>query len=251
MKKILIPIPSKGFDPTETAIPWKLLKEDNFEVVFATPNGKIATGDMIMITGKNLGIFKRLLIARKDARDAYFEMIESKNFKNPISYSEIKGSEFDALFLPGGHDKTVREYLESKILQNVVVDFFNSNKKVAAVCHGLVLMARSIDPKTNHSVLYNYKTTSLLKQQELMGYNLTKMWVGDYYLTYPEITVEDEVKACLQDSNNFINGPKPIFRDSQKNMKVGFALRDKNFISARWPGDIYNISIEFIKMLNE
>jgi len=45
MKKILMPIPSYGFDPTEAAIPWKLISKKNLEVVFITPEGKKASAD--------------------------------------------------------------------------------------------------------------------------------------------------------------------------------------------------------------
>ncbi len=250
MKKILFPLPTFGFDPSEVAIPWKLFTENNLEVVFTTPNGDKATTDNIMLTGKSLGLLKGVLAARKDAVTAHNEMIESKEFCSPKKYADIYEKDFDAIFLPGGHDKSVKEYLESKTLQNLVVQFFESNKNVGAICHGCIVAARSINPKTKKSVLYNYKMTALLKKQELLGYNLTKLWLKDYYLTYP-ITVEDEVKSVLADENQFILGPNPMFRDSQKNLKAGFFVRDKNYLSARWPGDVYNISLEFIKMMNE
>lgn len=77
-----------------------------------------------MLTGKGLGILKPGFIARKDARDAYAEMENSKEFQNPISYSSIKEKDYKALLLPGGHAPGMKEYLESKILQKTVVDFF-------------------------------------------------------------------------------------------------------------------------------
>ena len=70
IKKILIPIPSYGFDPTEVAIPWKILSEKNVGIVFVTPTGKKASADSIMLNGKKLGIWKSLLRARKDAVNA-------------------------------------------------------------------------------------------------------------------------------------------------------------------------------------
>ncbi len=248
-KRILIPIPTYGFDLSEVAIPWKLLSEQHVEIVFCTPNGEIASADNRMLNGKGLGIFKAALKARKDAVEAYFEMIESISFSNPLKYIDINEEDFDALLLPGGHDKTVKEYLESKILQQLVVDFFLAQKPVGAVCHGVVLAARSLNSKTGKSVLYNYKTTALLKTQELLAYNLTKFKLKDYYLTYPGLTVEEEVKAALSDASNFLKGPTPILRDRKKNLKRGFIVRDRNYVSARWPGDIYNFSHEFISML--
>ena len=132
----------------------------------------------------------------------------------------------------------------------MVVDFFKANKPVAAICHGVVLIARSIDTSTKKSVIYNYKTTGLLKIQELLGYQLTRLWLKDYYLTYPETTVEDEVKSVLSDDSNFLKGALPVLRDNYDNMNRGFIVKDRNYLSARWPGDVYNFSLEFVKMIN-
>ena len=39
MAKILMPLPSRDFDPTETGVPWRVLTERKHELVFATPDG--------------------------------------------------------------------------------------------------------------------------------------------------------------------------------------------------------------------
>jgi len=75
------------------------------------------------------------------------------------------------------------------------------------------------------------------------------LWMQDYYLTYPEMTVEDEVRAALSDGDNFISGPQPILRDSIDHLGRGFVVRDRNYLSARWPGDVYNLSLRFEEML--
>lgn len=250
-KRLLIPIPSLGFDPSETAIPWKLLKERSIEIVFATPDGKMGKADVRMLNGEKLGPLKKLLIARNDAINAYLEMEQSKEFQHPIAYSDISEAAFDAILLPGGHDKSVRPYLESEILQQVVVDFFRKNKPVAAVCHGVVLAARSKYPETGKSVLFGYKTTSLLEQQELLAYRLTKWWTDDYYLTYPGLTVEHEVKSVLQSQEDFKCGPKPILRDDPNHLERGFVCSDRNYLSARWPGDIYSFSNALFQLITK
>ncbi len=248
-KRILIPVPTYGFDPSEAAIPWKLMSEQGFEIVFISPDGKKAAADRLMLNGEKLGIWKPVLKARKDAVAAYSEMEKSKPFCNPLKYGAVAENDFDAILLPGGHDKGAKEYLESGILQQLIVSFFKAQKPVAAICHGVVLAARSIDAETGKSVIHNYKTTSLLKSQELLAYNLTRLWLKDYYLTYPGLTTEDEVRSVLSDKNNFIKGPAPLFKDDPKNLKRGFAVRDRNYLSARWPGDLYNFSLMFIKMV--
>lgn len=37
--KIIMPIPSHDFDPTEVAVSWKVLRDAGHQVFFATPDG--------------------------------------------------------------------------------------------------------------------------------------------------------------------------------------------------------------------
>ncbi len=202
-----------------------------------------------MVSGDKLGVWKPALRARRDAVIACADMQRDDSFLNPLKYVDARESDFAAIFLPGGHDKGIREYLESNVLQRLVVDFFVAKKPVAAICHGVVLVARSINPDTGESVIHDYKTTSLLRSQELLAFNMTRLWLQDYYLTYPDLTVEDEVRSVLSDDENFLRGPKPLFRDAIDHLDRGFVVRDRNYLSARWPGDAYSISLELAAML--
>lgn len=250
-KKVVIALPTYGFDPTEAAIPWKLLSEEDIAITFATPDGAPAAPDGLMMTGEKLGIWKSVLRARRDAVEACHAMQACDPFLHPISYSDAREQDFDALHLPGGHDKRIKEYLESEVLQRFVVDFFTAGKPVGAICHGVVVAARSINPDTGKSILHEYKTTSLLRTQELLAHNMTRMWMGDYYLTYPGLTVEDEVRGVLADGSNFVRGPAPRSRDSRDHPERGFFVRDRNYLSSRWPGDVYAYSFEFARMVRE
>ncbi len=248
--KALIATSTRGFDPSEVAIPWQVLTAAGVEVRFATDTGHAATPDPIMLTGDGLGPFKRALIARKDAREACAALLKDPYFQSPMDYASIKVADFDGLLLPGGHAKEVRPYLESKTLQSAIVAFFRAQKPVAAICHGVVAAARAIDPGTERSVLHGHTTTALLKRQELVGYRLTKRWMGDYYLTYPT-TVEDEVKAALRTPDDFQDGPLPLRRDSPTQLARGFTHRSGPYLSARWPGDVYNFAASFLELLRE
>ena len=126
-KQILMPLPSLDFDPTETAIPWSILTHAGINVTFSTPNAKMGICDQRMLTGESLGILSPLLAANKEACFNYKKMIESKEFKNPISWNEIKVSDYAGIILAGGHAKGMREYLASPLLQNLVSDFFKKD----------------------------------------------------------------------------------------------------------------------------
>lgn len=246
-KTVLIPLPANDFDPTEAAVPWKVLSDNNTQIVFATPLGTKASCDQRMLTGSGLGIFAPLLQADKRGQQAFLQMSTSAEYMSPIKWQDINVNHYDGLILPGGHAQGMREYLESQILQNAVGKFFLENKLVGAICHGVVLAARS--KMTNgKSVLFGKKTTALLASQELLAWSITNLWLGDYYRTYP-ITVEEEVRSLLAHETDFVKGPIPIFRDEPNRLDRGFCLQDGNYISARWPGDAHNFANEFLRLL--
>ena len=245
-KKVLIPLPSSDFDPTECAVPWKLLSDNGIQIRFATPDAKRAQCDLRMLNGNGLGIFSAFLAADKNGRQAYEKLEKSVEFQNPLMWSEILTEEFDGLIVPGGHAPGMREYLESSILKKVVSAFFASEKPIGAICHGVVLAARS--QLNDVSVLRKRKTTALLAKQELLAWGLSKFWLGNYYRTYSQ-TVEAEVKSSLCSASAFLSGPIPLLRDSLNHLERGFVVRDGNYLSARWPGDAHRFAIEFLKML--
>jgi putative intracellular protease/amidase len=250
--KILMPLPSKDFDPSEAGITYYQLVMNGCEVVIATPTGNIAIPDQLMLTGNGLGIFKFSLMADKNGKMACHFMQNSKAFNHPINYQQINVEEYDAIVLPGGHDKGMREYLESKILQDKVLGFHLSNKLIAAICHGVVVLARTLD-QNGKSILFERNVTALLKKQELLAYNLTKWYLGDYYLTYPT-TVEDEVLSVLLNKNQFKSGLKfynwisvaLLKRDQLNKYSDSFVVEDRNIITARWPGDAHLFAMKIL-----
>lgn len=247
MATILIPIPSRDFDPTETAIPWKTLTSLGHTVCFATPDGQPGRADERLLSGCGFSFLKPVLMADLNGRHAYAEMAASKAFQHPQRYADLNPDSFEGLLLPGGHAPGMRPYLESITLQTLVAAMFRLNKPVSAICHGVLLAARSRAPD-GHSVLFGRKTTALTKQMELTAWMLTGLWLGRYYRTY-STPVQDEVSAALADPAEFIAGPISFFRDSPSKLGVGFTVRDGQYLSARWPGDAHCFSRDFVAML--
>lgn len=247
MASVLIPLPSRDFDPTEAAVPWRLLRAQGHAVTFATPDGAEAQADPRMVTGQDLGLLAPLLRANTAGRDAYRELTAAPEFRKPLRYEAIVGRAYDGLLLPGGHAPGMRPYLESAQLQQLTADFFAAQKPVAAICHGVLIAARARF-SSGRSVLYGRKTTALTKKMELTAWMLTRAYLGDYYRTYP-VTVEDEVRAALKTGADFVTGPLPVRRDSIGRLDIGFIVRDGNYLSARWPGDAHRFGCEFDRML--
>ncbi|HKW55605.1 MAG TPA: type 1 glutamine amidotransferase domain-containing protein [Stellaceae bacterium] len=247
MATILMPLPINDFDPTETGVPWRLLSARGHRIVFATPDGRPGEADPRMVTGAGLGILARLLKADDNGRHAYEAMARCAEFQHPLAYDAIRDRDFDALLLPGGHAKGMRPYLESARLQTAVAGFFAQRKVVGAICHGVVLAARS-RASTGTSVLHGRKTTGLTKLMELGAWAATSLYLGDYYRTYAT-TVEDEVRAALARPEDFLAGPVALTRDAPGKLAVGFTVRDGTYLSARWPGDAHRFASELADMV--
>jgi len=103
MATLLMPLPDSDFDPTESGVPWRTMRDHGHNVVFATPAGRTARADPKMVTGEGLGILSPLLKADANGRSAYLDMEQNDAFRRPISSGEIRAVNFDGLLLAGGH----------------------------------------------------------------------------------------------------------------------------------------------------
>lgn len=238
MARVLMPLSTRDFDPTETAVPWDVLAKAGHEVVFATEDGKPGACDPLMITGS---IFGQLGASRENVAK-YRAMEETPSFRTPLRYAEANPDGFDLLVLPGGHAKGMRPYLESITLRDAVLGFVTAKKAIAAICHGVVVLARTIDPATQKSVLTGRRVTSLTKNLERTAYFLTAWKLGDYYRTYPEY-VQDEVVRAAGDRTLFETGPLLASYGNP------FTVRDGNLLTSRWPGDASRFATEAASML--
>lgn len=282
MAQVLIPLPHQDFDPSEVAVPWRILTEAGHRATFATPDGRVASPDSIMLSGEGLDpwgfvpglrklrLFGLLLRANADARRDYAVLEKDVAFNAPIAWDAIDVDRFDGLLLPGGHcARGVRTYLESETLQRVVAAFFAADKPVAAICHGVVLAARSRGAD-GRSVLHGRRTTGLTWALEKSAWSLTRItrfWDPDYYRTYPDgvgqhagfMSVQQEVTRALARPDDFLDVPADaahhgrqtsgLVRDSDTDDTPAFVIRDRNYVSARWPGDVHRFAREFAALL--
>lgn len=245
--RVLMPLPSTDFDPTETAVPWTVLREAGHAVVFATPDGQPGAADDRMVSGRGLFIWRGLLRAHPEPRRIYAEMTASDAFRAPLRWADLDPGDFDGVVLPGGHARGMRPYLESEALQELVGAMAAADKPVGAICHGTVLAARSLDPRTGRSILAERRTTGLPRAMELSAWLLTALWLGRYYRTYSQ-TVQAEVAAAAA---AFDEGPFALLRDTREKPERGFVVRDGRYLSARWPGDAWRFSFAFRDLLAE
>lgn len=246
MSRVLMPVPDRDFDPTEIAVPWKLLTEAGHEVVLATESGRPGQADPLVLRGV---IFGQLGAEPEPVR--FYEALEaSPEHQRPLRWDEVDPLAYDGLFLGGGHAAGMRPYLESERVQAMARAHFDAGRPVAAICHGVIVLARAKDA-SGRSLLHGRKTTCLPKYMERTAYFLTAWKLGRYYRTYPAY-VEDEVRAALGPDGTFERGPFNLTkRGTRDDHRPAFVVEDGHYVSARWPGDAYAIAERFEARLRE
>ena len=246
MKTILCPLPDTDFDTTEVAVPWKLFTEAGHRVRFATERGEPPRCDPLLLSGVIFG----QLGAAPEPIGFYRELEQDGGFRAPERWSDVSADSVDALLLPGGHAPGMKQYLGSEPLQRLVAQIWQRDAPVAAICHGVLVLARAKSPETGKSVLHRSRTTCLPRYMERLAYGLTFWKLGRYYRTYPAY-VEEEVRAALADpARQFERGPVNLGKRGTREDDGGsFVVEDGRYVSARWPGDAYRFARVFLTRL--
>ncbi|QKX59229.1 uncharacterized protein TRUGW13939_06361 [Talaromyces rugulosus] len=246
--KVLIPMSDYGHDPTETAVAYDVFKQAGFEVHFATETGNAPRCDDRMISG----ISGKLLGAKQDAIAKYNKMIEDPAVKEPLTWSDRGFSldQYNLVYFPGGHDKGVRQTIDSASLQKHIAEYFPqtrkpSQKTVAAVCHGVqTLSAATLSD--GKSVLHDVTTTALPGAMESGIYWMTRPFLGDYYKTYGKGT--DNVEAIVRKK---LDNPDKQYKN---NLGPGpFVVEDENYnyVSGRFPPDTAALAQRAVDLVKE
>ena len=237
-----MPLPDLDFDVTEVAVPWQLLTRAGHIVRFATEHGGTApAADQRLLDGVIFG----QLGATAEPKEFYAQLQSDAEFRAPIAWAHIEPDAFDGLILAGGHAPGMRQYLGSEPLRAKVAAYWSLGRPVGAICHGVLILARTCDPATGRSLLYGRRTTCLPKYMERSAFLGTAWRLGRYYRTYPAY-VEDEVRAALRASADFVRGPRVLSkRGTEIDDGSALVVEDGNYVSARWPGDAYLFAKRF------
>nr|WP_314496846.1 type 1 glutamine amidotransferase domain-containing protein [uncultured Chryseobacterium sp.] len=114
-----------GFWTEELAAPYYALSDKGVEVTLASPKGGIPP-----IDPKSEDPSAQTDATKRMDSDAALQ----DKLKNTHTLSEVKSEDFDAVFYPGGHGP-LWDLAEDQVSQQLIVDFYNSDKPVAFVCH--------------------------------------------------------------------------------------------------------------------
>ena len=165
MRKVLIVLPSHdqlgntgqqtGFQLEEFTSPYYEFIDNGYDVAIASPKG-----------GKPPVDPKNAQKGNQTASTQRFEKdkLAQKKLGNTMVLSQVSASNYDTLFLPGGHG-TKWDLSADKNMKKLVEDFYSDKKIISAVLHGPAGLLQATDQNGN-SILKNKKITRFTNDEE-------------------------------------------------------------------------------------
>ncbi len=169
-----------GFFLNELAVPTQYLADHGYDIVLATPSGKLATMDASSNDKKFFGGDEA---ARKNAVD-FVEHLPVITLKSAAA-GDI--SQYDAVFIPGGH-APMTDLMQDKDLGTILRYAHEHNIVTAAICHGPVaLLAALPDAAAYRTALASDDVRAAVKNADgwiYSGYQMTVLsdaeeWPGE------------------------------------------------------------------------
>lgn len=151
--------------------------------------------------------------------EKYAQFVDS--IKQAPSLGEVNTSEYDAVYLPGGHG-TVFDYAHNQKLASMLADFKSEGKIISSVCHGPSAFVGAKDNEGNF--LINGVTLTAFTDEEERAMGLEDKVP---FLTQSELEnqgakfiTKDNFVEHVETDGQFITGQNP-----QSSVAIGEALR--------------------------
>ncbi|GAA5828177.1 hypothetical protein JCM11251_002620 [Rhodosporidiobolus azoricus] len=132
--KFLSGAPTGWYLP-EAAHPYYVVKDDGYEVDFASPKGGKAPLDPSSVDG-----FKDDEGCKKFLGDA----AAIKLVDNTKKLSEVKQEDYAAIFYVGGHGPLF-DLTDDPVSHKLILDFYQAGKPVSLVCHAPTCLIKVVD----------------------------------------------------------------------------------------------------------
>jgi putative intracellular protease/amidase len=165
MKKVLVVLPSHdqlgntgqktGFWLEEFTDPYYKFIDSGYEVTIASPRGGKPPVDPKSTQKENQSESTKRFERDKSAQE---------KLENTLALSQVSASDYDTLFLPGGHGP-MWDLSSDENMKKIVEDFYSDKKIVSAVCHGPAGLLQATD-RNGNSILKGKKITGFTNNEE-------------------------------------------------------------------------------------
>ncbi|HET9280311.1 MAG TPA: type 1 glutamine amidotransferase domain-containing protein [Flavitalea sp.] len=137
--------------------PYYEFVDKGYDIVLASPKGGEPPIDpMSKMTEHITGSNRRF----KDDETA------QRKFKDTLKLAEVRATEFDALFIPGGHGP-IWDLATNTESGQLILDFLSAEKPVGAVCHGPAALIKAAEMRPG--LLNGKRVTAFTNTEETMS----------------------------------------------------------------------------------
>ena len=175
-----------------------------FKITIASPEGGNPPIDSMSQLTENLTASNRRFQDDVQAQQA---------LKNSLRLNAITASDYDALFLPGGHGPMF-DLASNETCAALILDFINNEKPIAAVCHGPAALLKVA--QLDNTILSGKRITAFSNTEEKLAMRSDNI---PYYL-------EDKLKELGAD---YCSSPIPFISHVERD---GFLITGQNPLSA-------------------
>ena len=135
-------IENTGVYLEEFAVPYLIFKATNYDIDVASPKGGLSPVDIRSMSCSNPVEWDDCI----------------KILRQTKKISDLNLDKYDVLFFSGGHGPMFDIAYDDEV-KKVVEYFYQKNKIIAAICHGVVALISAKD-KNNNPIVKNKKITS-------------------------------------------------------------------------------------------
>lgn len=120
-----------GYWAEEFVVPHSVFRAQGVDVAVATPGGVAPTVDQVSLQPEMAGGEVRAAAFRDYVNASAAELAQ------PMALEHVVGrvAEYDAIYIPGGHGP-MEDLVGFRPLGEILVQFFDTDRVVASVCHG-------------------------------------------------------------------------------------------------------------------
>jgi putative intracellular protease/amidase len=153
-KKVVVLASNYGLWAEELQAPWDALKKAGHDVTLDTRWGKKPLPLVLSMDRNFVDPVQNVAINPKEVVDRCEELLSNGEWDNPMKYSDIKMSGYDAIALVGGPGSAL-DMVGNPIIHDLLVEAFQSNKIIGALCYTVGCLAFARNPANGYkSIIY-------------------------------------------------------------------------------------------------
>lgn len=127
------------------------------------------SGGNVPIDPESLGFF----VMDKSIKNHFENAAFMDGLKNTKSINDVKQMDYDAIYLTGGHG-TMYDFINNPTLNQLLKEFYENGKVVAAVCHGVCGLL-DVKLSDNSSLIAHKKMTGYSWFEEILAFRKSEV----------------------------------------------------------------------------